>query len=94
MVSTGCRVDADRALQIGLVQELVPAGQALKRALELAGAIAELPQPALIADRQSTVGSSDRPLHAGFEYEAGVGRKIMRDPDVMRRLTDYREQRA
>ena len=94
MVATGCRLAAERALQIGLVQEIVPVGQALPRALELAGAIAELPQPALVADRRSTVASTDRPLQAGLEYEAEVGRTIMRDPDVVRRLTDYRDQRA
>lgn len=34
--STGYRVDAERAYHMGLVQEVVPAGQALARALEIA----------------------------------------------------------
>ena len=93
MVATGCRIDANRALQIGLVQELVPAGQALRRALEIANALAELPQPALVADRHSTVASAERPLQAGIDYEARVGRQVMRDPGVIRRLNDYRESR-
>ncbi|HET9317008.1 MAG TPA: enoyl-CoA hydratase-related protein, partial [Vicinamibacteria bacterium] len=40
LVETGVRIDAARALAIGLVQEVVPPGQSLARALELAGRIA------------------------------------------------------
>src|SRR5262245_29378191 len=92
MITTGCRLDAQRALQIGLVQELVPAGQALPRAREIADELAELPQPALLADRQAVIASTDRPLQAGIDFEAEVGRRVMRDPDTVRRLTEYRER--
>jgi enoyl-CoA hydratase/carnithine racemase len=94
MVATGSRIDADRAVQIGLVQELVPAGHALRRSLEIAKTLAELPQPALIADRQSTVASAERSLQAGLDYEARVGRAVMHDPDVIRRLNEYRKRRT
>jgi enoyl-CoA hydratase len=93
MISTGCRIDAARALQIGLVQEVVPVGQALTRALELAEDLASQPQPALIADRQSTVASIGRPLDQGLDIEAEVGRKVMLHPDVIQRLTDHRSGR-
>jgi enoyl-CoA hydratase len=93
MISTGCRIDAQRAVQIGLVQDLVPAGAALARARELAGAIADLPQAALIADRSGVVASAGLSLPAGLDREAQVGRAVLRDPDVIRRLTDYRERR-
>src|SRR5439155_10546520 len=36
LIETGARIGARRALELGLVQEVVPAGQALARALELA----------------------------------------------------------
>jgi enoyl-CoA hydratase len=94
LTCTGCRIDAQRALQIGLVQELVPAGEALTRALELAHAVAQVPQPALVADRSGVVASTELPLHAGLDFEARVGRAVMRDPDVIQRLTEYREHRA
>ncbi|MGH2881194.1 MAG: enoyl-CoA hydratase-related protein, partial [Solirubrobacteraceae bacterium] len=45
MIETGCRIDARRALEIGLAQEVVPVGQALPRALEIAHELAGLPQP-------------------------------------------------
>jgi enoyl-CoA hydratase/carnithine racemase len=94
MICTGSRIDAQRAFQIGLVQELVPAGQALPRALELAHAIADLPQPALVADRRGVVASSGQALDVGLDSEARVGRAVMRDPDVIQRLTEYQQRHA
>jgi enoyl-CoA hydratase len=94
MITTGCRIGADRALQLGLIQELVPAGRALDRACEIAQELAELPQPALLADRQGVVASTEQSLHVGLDFEAEVGRRVMRDPEVVRRLTEYRERRT
>jgi enoyl-CoA hydratase len=94
LICTGARIDAQRALQIGLVQELVPAGEALPRALELAHAMADLPQPALVADRRGVVAGTEQPLQAGLDFEGRVGRAVMHDPDVIERLTEYRERRT
>ena len=94
LICTGCRIDAERALEIGLVQEVVPVGQALPRALEVAHALAQLPQPALIADRRSVVASTEQPLHPGLDFETRVGRAVMRDPDVIQRIIEYRERHA
>ena len=94
LILTGCRIDAQRALRIGLVQELVPPGHALDRALGLASDLAELPQPALMADRLGVVASAERPVREGLDLEAAIGRVVMRDPDVVQRLTDYRNRRA
>lgn len=94
MVNTGVRLDAERALQIGLIQELVPSGRALERSLELAHDLAELPQPALIADRRGIIASANLALRDGLDYEAEVGREVMRDPEVIARLTEYRQRRT
>jgi enoyl-CoA hydratase len=93
MINTGCRVDAERALQIGLVQEVVPSGRALSRALELAREIAEHPQPALLADRRGVIASAERSLQSGIDFETVSGRAVMSDPEVVERLTEYRERR-
>jgi enoyl-CoA hydratase len=93
MIETGCRVDAHRALEIGLAQEVVPAGQALPRALEIADQLTKLPQPALIADRHGVVASSSYPLEEGLDLEASVGRKVLDDPEVVARLSEYRDSR-
>jgi enoyl-CoA hydratase len=57
IISTGLRVDATRALAMGLAQEVVPVGKARDRALELAKMIADHPQSALTADRTGVVAS-------------------------------------
>lgn len=94
MISTGCRVDAGRALQMGLVQEVTPAGQALARARAVAQHLASQPQPALIADRRGVVASSHLPLGEGLDFEASVGRPVMSHPDVIQRLTEYAKRHA
>ncbi|HUA45801.1 MAG TPA: enoyl-CoA hydratase-related protein [Solirubrobacteraceae bacterium] len=93
MIQTGCRVDARRALELGLAQEIVPSGQALPRALAIAHELAELPQPALIADRQGVLASSSHSLEEGLELETRVGRKVLDDREVVARLNDYRDSR-
>jgi enoyl-CoA hydratase len=94
MISTGYRVGAERALQMGLVQEVVPAGQALARARQIAEDIARHPQPALLADRQGVVLSQDLPLPEGLSAEAETGRAVMSHPDVVKSLTDYARLRT
>jgi enoyl-CoA hydratase len=53
LVLTGRSVDADEALRIGLVTQVVPAGQALATAQELARRLAAFPQTCLREDRAS-----------------------------------------
>lgn len=93
MIETGCRVDARRALEIGLAQEVVPVAQALPRAREIADQLAKLPQPALIADRHGVVASSSYPLEEGLDLETNVGRKVLDDREVVARLSEYRDSR-
>jgi enoyl-CoA hydratase len=55
LIETGVKVDVATALRMGLVQEVVPAGTALDRSMELARRIAEYPQLSLRADRASAI---------------------------------------
>lgn len=75
LIETGVRISARRALAIGLVQEVVPPGRALPRALELAAHIAEYPQASLRADRAAAVASLGLPLDEGLRLEAQMGRR-------------------
>jgi len=53
LIESGVRIDAQAALRMGLVQEVVD--DPLARALELAGRIAGYPQASLVADREGAI---------------------------------------
>jgi enoyl-CoA hydratase len=75
MLLTGARLDAWRALEMGFVQEVVPAGQALARALELAETIASYPNFAGIrADRRAVLEGLSLDLDDGLLREAEIVR--------------------
>jgi enoyl-CoA hydratase len=73
LILTGRMVSARDALAMGLVSEVVADGEALERALALAGQLAEFPQQALLADRRAVLAGVGRPLDEGLELEAHSG---------------------
>jgi enoyl-CoA hydratase len=73
LILTGRIVEADEALAIGLVTEVVPAGRHLERALEIAEALARFPQDTMLADRGAAIEGLGMPLAAGLELEARSG---------------------
>lgn len=75
MLMTGARFDARRAWEMGFLQEVVPVGQALPRALELAEAIASYPNfPGLCADRRALLRGLSLDLDEGLLLEAELVR--------------------
>ena len=70
LVITGRRIGAEEALRIGLVNEVVPRGQALARAQELAREIAALPQGAIRSDKESIMRGIGRTLEERLRIEA------------------------
>lgn len=92
LIETGLRIDSHKALQIGLVQEIVPAGRALVRALELAEKIAMYPQSALRADRAAVLASLGTPIDEGLTAEALSGRPVMREAEVLDRLEAFQQR--
>jgi enoyl-CoA hydratase/carnithine racemase len=69
MIITGRPVDAEEALRIGLANEVVPAGTALERALELAREIAALPQGAIRSDKETMVRNVGRTYEEQLRIE-------------------------
>src|SRR3990170_5134981 len=69
LIETGMLIDADQALRMGLVQELVPEGQALARALEIAALLAAYPQLAMRNDRKAAIEGLALSLPHGLEHQ-------------------------
>jgi len=83
MILTGRPVLAKEALAVGLVNELVPPGQSLKRAVELAQALAKFPQNCLRNDRRATYGGLGKELVEGLQLEASLGLDTMRSGEPL-----------
>jgi enoyl-CoA hydratase len=91
MVETGVRIDAQRALAIGLVQEVVPEGRALDRALELADRIVGYPQASIRADRAAMLATWGLNLDDGLYLESGLCRPTASDPAMIEGLRNFVE---
>jgi enoyl-CoA hydratase len=70
LIITGRRIGVEEAERIGLVNEIVPRGQALPRAQELAREIAALPQGAIRSDKESVIRGIGRTLEERLRIEA------------------------
>lgn len=77
MILTGRAVDAQEALQIGLANRLVPAGQGLAEARAIAHALAAFPQQCMLADRASAYAQWDLPLPEALRQEGRQGVPIV-----------------
>ena len=77
LILTGRPVDAEEALRIGLVNEVVAPGAHLERALELAERIASFPQETMLADRRAAIEGAGLPLAEGLALEHRLGRETL-----------------
>jgi enoyl-CoA hydratase len=89
LIETGALLAARQALGMGLVQEVVAAGKALERALEIAGAMSTYPQGAVRNDRRAALEGLTLPLEEGLAHEAAVHRKTASDPAMAEWLTRF-----
>ena len=74
---TGRPVDAAEAFRIGLVNEVVPPGEHVVRALGWAERLAAFPQETMLADRRAMLEGSRLPWREALEYEYRQGRAVM-----------------
>jgi enoyl-CoA hydratase len=92
LVESGARLDARRALAIGLAQEVVEGDDALPRALELAQQIAAHPQSSLRVDRAAVLAAWGRPLTDGLGLESEGGLPITSNPEMQGGLARFRSR--
>lgn len=77
MILTGREVPADEALVVGLVNEIVPAGTTLERAVALGEEIASYPQPTVRSDRASVLGGMGLSTTEALALERRFGAGVM-----------------
>jgi len=83
LIITGRVIDAEEALRIGLVNEIVPKGKSLEKAMELAEFICGLPQPAIHTDKEAAVRGFGLPLQEGLRIEAECFNRLLNSPEIM-----------
>ena len=91
LIETGVMIDARHALRMGLVQEIVPRGRALDRALELAAAMSTYPRLSLRNDRRAAIEGLSLSLPEGLDLERRVHEASLTDPAMAEGLRRYRE---
>jgi enoyl-CoA hydratase/carnithine racemase len=87
------RLDARRALELGLVGEVLPAAGLLPRARELAARIAEHSPTALARSKQAIWESLDAGLHPGLERAWQLIREHTSHPDLQEGSSAFVEKR-
>lgn len=92
LIVTGRVIDAEEALRIGLVNEVVPSGTCLDRALELAATIAALPQPAIRTDLEAAERGWGRPLPEGLRIEAECFNRLLGEPEIVEGVRRFNER--
>ncbi len=92
LIITGRVIDAREAERIGLVNEVVPRGKSLERAMELARFICALPQPAIHTDKEAAIRGSGRPLPEGLRIEAECFNRLLSTPEIREGLRRFLER--
>jgi enoyl-CoA hydratase len=82
MILTGRPVHADEALTMGLVNRVVPDGEARAEAEQLAHQIAGFPQKCMLTDRQSAISQWDLSLADALKAEGAAGYSVVFDEAI------------
>ena len=90
MILTGRAVPAAEARQIGLVDRVVPNGQARKAAEQLAREIAALPRGCLRSDRASAIEGLSLPHHEAMANEFAHGTDVLTGPGALEGVSRFR----
>jgi len=93
LVLTGRRMDAAEAERWGLVNRLVPAGEALPAALEIAATIARNAPLAVRASKQVLLSSPDWPAEEAFTRQEAIVAPVRSSQDALEGATAFKERR-
>ncbi len=93
LIVTGKRIDAQEAYRIGLVNEVVPAGELMSRAMVLAEGICQFPQGAIRTDKEAVMRGLGRPLEEGLRIEGEAFSRLFSQPDFYEGPRAFSEKR-
>ena len=93
MILTGARIPAAEALRIGLIERMVPAGEALKAATELARTIAEKAPIALRYAKEAVVKGLGMALEDGLRLEGDLSTLLRTTEDRVEGAKAFLEKR-
>jgi enoyl-CoA hydratase len=93
LIFTGRQVEADEALRLGLVNQVVPAGQALAAAVALAEGLASRAGRALAAAKRAIDAAGRLPLEEGLALEAALAGEVFRSEDLREGIAAFVEKR-
>jgi len=90
LIETGVMINSEQALRMGLVQEVVPEGAALDRAVELAGRMSEYPWTSLINDRRAAYEGLALGLSQGIGREREIHARFFNDKEMLDGLEKFK----
>ena len=94
LMYTGEIIDAQTALGMGLVSQVVPADDLLSTANDLAAKIAENPPLTVSAIRKVTYAAQEAPLQTVLGMEFHTNRMLVHTEDYTEGIMSFREKRA
>lgn len=83
LIITGKLIDCEEAHRIGLVNEIVPAGRLMERAMEMAETICSFPQGAIRTDKEATLRGLGTPLTEGLRMESQLFNTLLQTHDFL-----------
>ncbi len=89
LILTGRGVEGEEALRMGLVNRLVPRGQALDASLRLARDLADFPQRCLRSDRLSAYEQWSLPYEEALRNELRRGVEVVESGETVNGATSF-----
>jgi enoyl-CoA hydratase/carnithine racemase len=94
MLDTGGRIDAQKAFDWGVVNEVVAVGQHLERSLCLAGEIACAAPLAVRAAKQALQHGADTDCRSGYSLSLALHNLLVRTEDRREGILAFNEKRS
>ncbi len=93
MILTGRMMEAEEALQAGLVARVVAPEELENEALEMARTIAGFGRAAVLAAKEAVNASQEMPLSAGLRFERRLFQALFATPDQKEGMAAFMEKR-